>query len=802
MAGPCDSLRDQVRGQEQLISSLQEELKTAPSSQKAGIVRQIREAQQERRLLLIKLISCDQTNPQPDAVVLTTDTCPICTEEQISAWRHVVLNQLGVDGIDVDGHWIGGFPNDSKRFLFGFDNWFPFSVEKRVLCGQLHHFNFYDPWTSGDEADWNNFIIPTPAFASLLEDAKIYTVTSEWHSCDGDFNCMEAEITPDQTYYENLFNSKRRGESNFEGQTVCTYGPWVREWSHDNRPEIHPSELYWFRNRLADGTFQYTLMQLQDDSNRFDREDNYDFHSQIVPPNWRAWSQVPRTNRFRIAFELDPSAPARTFRIRQNAARSVVEKWNDQTPGSSHDLQYNGQVVLRVEELLPIEAQLGVAFGTVCRNEENTRLQGYIALIATVGFDDRGGEGYQTLQVGVDEPPFLDDDFVGDWPPFPAIQLQAPTPIVQLKAKPTSLRRIETDSGPSLAADAEVQITVPEGVTDTSVDLSTLNVRLVMKSGRKSLAFRSTGIGTNRAKGGVIEDISLTEEATLEIDAGGEKVTVPVPTLALAPQVMSAAPERLTKAVGAWKAMAKVAAGKVIDAPSPGEVNRSRRWRIEVAPAYAPLRAGSASIEDDSPFAEALNDIIRGGNKQRLSELFGTARPFRTTWSFRATNLTSGKKVPVQRGEKASAADVRVDIKQGESLNAEIDVTFPEQPANAIYELVATAKIRDSFDIEGTVTHRVSSHVITHPDARELASSAVRTAASLAEDSPDDLEAESDLGGPNIDHQDDNPRVPDLRTSRATMVRLLAIDASRDQRITVDELRRLVRGAQLFAATK
>jgi hypothetical protein len=806
MADSCESLRTEVRGQEQLITGLQAELQQASPAEKAFLIAQIREAKQELGKLKIKLTTCEQTNPQPDAVVLTTDTCPVCTQEQISAWRHVVLNQLGVDGIDVDGHWIGGFPNDSKQFLPNINNWFPLSVEKRVLCAQLHHFDFYDPWTSGDEADWNNFMVPTPAFSSLLEDAKIYDVTSQWHDClrDGAADCMEAEITPDQTYYENLFNSKRRGESNFEGQTVCTYGPWVREWSHDNRPEIHPSELYWFRNQLADGNFEYTLMQLQDDSNRFDREGDYDFGApwDDPPSGWRAWSQVPRTNRFRIAFELDPSAPTRTFRIRQNAARSVVEKWNDQTPGSSHDLQYNGRNVLRVDELLPIEAQLGVAFGAVCRNQENTRLQGYIALIATVGLDDRGGEGYQTLQVDVDEPPFLDDDFVGEWPPFSAIQLLAPAPLVQLKAKPASLRRIETDSGPKLAGDAEVQIAVAEGEIAASVDLSDLNVELVTKSGRKSLAFRSAGIDTSRAKGGTIEEIPLTEEATLEVDAGGEKVTVPVPTLALTPQVVAESPQRLTKADRSWKSLAKAAAGREVDTTPPASVERSRRWRIEVAPNYAPVRQGKPSPGEDSPFAEALNDVVRGRSMQRLNEVFGTAKPFRATWSFRATNLTTGKRVPVKRGETAAPTDVRVDIPQANVLSPEINVTFPERPVNDVFELVATAKVRDPFGVEGTVEHLISSHVLTQSDSRELARSIVRTAGSLAETSPDELEAASDLSGPIIDHQDDNPRVPDLRTSRATMVRLLAMDASQDQRVTVDELRKLAQSAKLFAGTK
>ena len=78
----------------------------------------------------------------------------------------------------------------------------------------------------------------------------------------------------------------------------------------------------------------------------------------------------------------------------------------------------------------------------------------------------------------------------------------------------------------------------------------------------------------------------------------------------------------------------------------------------------------------------------------------------------------------------------------------------------------------------------------------------MRTAAALAETSPDELDLASDLGGPVFVQLDDEPRVIDLRSSRATLVRLLAMDASQNQRVTVDELRRLVRGAKLFESTK
>ncbi len=802
MAEPCEPIRSQVRGQEALVVSLQDELHHASPQEKPFIISQIRDANQELVHLKAQLTACDQAHPKPDAVVLTTATCPICTDEQISTWRHVVLEQLGVDGIDVDGHWIGAFPNDSKQFFPNINNWIPLASEKRVLCGKLHHFDFYDPFTSGDEADWNNFIIPSPAFANLIEDAKVVKEPNDdWHSCEGKFDCMEAEITPDETYFENLLNSKELDRSALEGETICTYGPWVHEHVHSDRPEIHPSELYWWRSRLSNGKFAYNLMQLQEDSNRFDREENYDFGFpwDDPPPGWRAWSAVPRTNRFRIAFELDPSATTLTFRINQIDARFVQERWNDQTPGSTHDLQYNGKVVLRVEELLPNEGELGVAFGSVCRNAENTRLQGYIALIESVGEDDRGKEGYQTLQVQVDNPPFFHDELVGDWPEIAPLELRTSGPIVRFEAKPNSLRRVASEGVPSLAGDVEVQLTARPGAAQT-IDLSNVNVVLVTASGRRKLQFQPTVAAlSGKESSGVIAELPLTAEATLEITADGEAVSVPVPTLSLAPRVVAVSPQQLTKADGAWKSLAKVAAGRDVELPVPGSVQRSRQWRIEAAPSYAPVRAGKASPEDESPFAEALNDVVRTGNKQRLSELFGTAAPFRVNWSFRATNLTTGKPVPVRRGANATPTDVRVDSNQGGSLQSTLDVTFPQQPANAVFELIATAKMRDPFGVGGTVQQRISSHVITQADARELARTMVQTAATLAGASPDDLDSASDLGAPVIDHEDDNPRVVDLQTSRAQMVRLLALDASQDQRITVDELRRLVQGAKQFA---
>ena len=164
----------------------------------------------------------------------------------------------------------------------------------------------------------------------------------------------------------------------------------------------------------------------------------------------------PADECFSNCVRLNPAAAAHTLGTRHLESKRVQEQWQDATPGSTHDLQYNEQVVLRVEELLPNEGHLGVGIGSICRNAANTRLQGYIWLIATpVGENDRGGEGYQTLQVEVDEPPFIGDALIGDWPVLATLERSARRPIVQVEARPGSLRRVEIDGQPRLVADAD-----------------------------------------------------------------------------------------------------------------------------------------------------------------------------------------------------------------------------------------------------------------------------------------------------------------------------------------------------------
>lgn len=237
---------------------------------------------------------------------LATATTPVCTPDDLLELGRVVDKTQGVKGQDPVGYFIADFP--AERFgILNINNWHPLSGYKETLCGELHHFNVYDG--SGAEMDWNHFMIPTPDFEYLITDALPYKGGSgtwcqddDWHSCVGENDCMEGELTPDETFYENPWFPKSVGDSVLEGRQICMYGAWIRECVHGHRPEIHTAELTWWKETWGTADL-YWLMVLQDDSNRFDTKDDFDIEG-TAPPEWRPWAAAPMTAKFQLAFEV------------------------------------------------------------------------------------------------------------------------------------------------------------------------------------------------------------------------------------------------------------------------------------------------------------------------------------------------------------------------------------------------------------------------------------------------------------------------------------------------------------------
>lgn len=338
---------------------------------------------------------------------------PRTTAAALQKWNRTVTKMQGIEGFDPVGNMINYPPAEKTYWNFsaGQNNWIPLSYEKQVCCGRLENFKTYDG--KGDEMDWNFFILPSDEFSFLITKALPYkeetTLMSSggWHKNDRGQYQMEAEITPDQSLYKNNFFPKKGSgkvgdpDISLEGKQVCFYGPWVREWFHHHRPEIHPSEMIWWRTSNG-----YYMMLLQDDSNRFDDKTDFDTGGGLLPSSWKPWAEPPLTAQFKIAFEVKPSASGlpQKMEIEEVYKRFVVTKNDAQASadadnGSSHALVVDNKILLVVNEKQANDQDLGVKFVDISRRVDGT-IQGYVQITTKVGGPDLGGEeGYHMLHV-------------------------------------------------------------------------------------------------------------------------------------------------------------------------------------------------------------------------------------------------------------------------------------------------------------------------------------------------------------------------------------------------------------------
>ena len=702
---------------------------------------------------------------------------------------------MGVAGRDPVGDRIYGFTAK--------DTWDPYATRKRTLCGTLHHFNFFDP--GGDEADWNNFIIPSEPFRRLLTDP----LTFGWaepdgngvHDCASANDCMEAEITPDEHFYGNPWFPKvhgdNRDESFLEGELLCTYGPWVGDDGHGNRPEIHPSELLWWQMPWPFGTLTH-LMLLQDDSNRYDRSS--DFDSPDSPPDdWRPWSQFPRTGEFSLAFEVDtnPTGQPLTFDILEPIEPGhVVTKTNlearaDADNGTQHAIAFNGEIVLQIRELQTNDNDLGVQFEEVCRNDASTRLQGYVTLTSMVGEGDRGDEGYHVLLIAIGPEEDLDDN-------RPDISVEPAKVVTMGKILRQTLHPAVIDNKTELLAD--LQVIVMGNRDGEESDLEIVKVERVEGNQRRELVLTSTQRGKDSNEfQGVVKDVPVASGVMLELTTESGKVLfLTAPPVSLAPAIFTETLLRISDDPMTWSSMVAAAGGNPEEStPLPMQLVKISQWQLEVSPRYAPWRDGLASPEDDSPVAEELNEIIRLNDSHRLDELIGSSRPFSVEWSFEAKNLTTGEEVSVNTVGNAASNEVQVQILQDESITESLKITFPEEPENALFEMIVSAVIVDTLGNKAEVQHTLWSHELSGEDENQLVEYLIPTVAVLAGVSPDDLLADGRL---DVQADESSRTTPDSSGMTARMLRLIAGQAAVDGRITVVELSSLVKGARLYGS--
>lgn len=242
-----------------------------------------------------------------------------------------------------------------------------------------------------------------------------------------------------------------------------------------------------------------------------------------------------------------------------------------------------------------------------------------------------------------------------------------------------------------------------------------------------------------------------------------------------------------------WRAMVNAAGGTVQSASPPLEPVRVRQWEFQVAPIYVRMRGRAFEVPESSGVTATLNGLITDGDQTRRLQLLGSRQPFKLQWTLQAKDLTTGKRVLARIGRQARTQDVRVDFSPGVTPNGKLRVTFPTSSEGHVFEFFAEARFTDALGNSGSKKYHLWSHILSDDDQGRLSKTLLSATANAAGVSADQLVAFSGLENLRGDS-----RVRDQQFRRARSVHLAVIRAAKDKRITVGELRGLIRGAKLF----
>jgi hypothetical protein len=320
-----------------------------------------------------------------------------------AAWERVDGTQLGVHVIDPDGHRMG--PATCIRTNFGIETggWRPVDGYKHILVGELDHYSFYDPFLGGAEADFNLDIYPDQAFRPILETVADMMSEDERHELitrrRGLGHTVECEITPDESYYNNFwFPTREHAQTQLLGTHLGVYGPWVRDLAHGGRPEIHPCEVIWWRqNDLSTlaheraNFVRWTIIVLQDDSNRFDRASDYE--GELLRP----WSQSPRTAHITMALGALRGEHI-IYNISMRDGRRIYDWPEEDTRTLTRD--FDDRPAISVHKRTSRPAEIRMRLGGLVPDPAGTdELRCFLDFWIRVGEGDRGQEGFAELTV-------------------------------------------------------------------------------------------------------------------------------------------------------------------------------------------------------------------------------------------------------------------------------------------------------------------------------------------------------------------------------------------------------------------
>jgi|JI6StandDraft_1071083.scaffolds.fasta_scaffold41061_1 hypothetical protein len=355
------------------------------------------------------------------------------------------------------------------------DTWSLLTPTKQNLGGVLKRYSTND--AIGDEGSYERDlglnIQPFTPFKFLyvlaLNNNDIHSDTAVWETKKGEdrtyFKTIHCEITPQFSgeYIRTFYGWRNIPESNkgffydnpwfgLTGNydygipksislddTICTYGPYVsddiEDDSHACRPEIHPAQQIWFKDRLITDHKAYWLFFFQDQSDRFwDTDDVYYVYDDDSWSSWadkthvpadsqnvfRPWAKSPVYGQYQILFHIKPQKQvlkqSQPMIINLSVAqeREVVTAQfptmvADANDGFVHSYFIGGEEVVRVIEPEQNDNDMGIQFVEVNKQADGSYV-GFvqISMVLGDGDDDTGtdnlsgnGAGYIVLHADI-----------------------------------------------------------------------------------------------------------------------------------------------------------------------------------------------------------------------------------------------------------------------------------------------------------------------------------------------------------------------------------------------------------------
>ncbi|MDO1444617.1 hypothetical protein Q0590_00060 [Rhodocytophaga aerolata] len=747
-------------------------------------------------LLVLILAACQDNNFVVNPSTLCSCNAGVDDDcfPSVQAWRHTVDNLLEVSASDfTNGDFVGAECQGEMAVAwdwppFLFNCWRPVNGFKYNMSATLHQFN----WHYDDDEDWNLHIIPTQAFNFLISDVEaLHDESSDEHrkNC-GDSPCMEAEISPDKQFWNNPWffapgvdpaDTEDNGYSWLEGRQLGFYGLWVMDANHDFKSEIHNSEMIWFKDHFENPAPLdiFWLLFMQDNTGRFDDSDNFDCDGD-APAGWKPWAQSPLSGQFNIAFEVNPSREVVNFSIVELFNRFVVTSQDvdgrrDADDGKSHALEINGRVVVRVEETQQNDDDLGVTFTNLCLRPDG-KLQGFVTIRSKIGGDDdKDEEGFHILYVtrslGSTRPDVVRPDIA-----FPRL-------LITSKEVGGSIK-VEQDFFVG-----DLQLTLHGNDSTSSRDFLISKVEFAAKGVRQELRFEQSG----QSKEVLIRNLPLLPGGKIIVTtASGLNLAVSTPSIQLAPGISDTLIQA-TVDEGALKFLPSAVGGiPNVSIPSNKQLLRSQEYHLKFLPRYAAYKGNNVMTDKPSLYAAELNEAIIGKDEKKMQVLLQSTQPFNISWSFSATNLLTGKPVPICTNNQTMCSGIQVELLSGKMKNDSLKVKFLSQGAEGIIEFIAKGSLTDMKGKTTVVEHRLWSHGFSNSinNVEEIAT-LIQALSGLKDRSILIPPA------PTRKPQTNNPPQDD-KTRQAYIINAYLKETVKDKQITIEELRDVLGALRKF----